>query len=223
MVRLSILILSIVFTLGLSSMLAYSHTDNEDIVNSFSCEIEERDNPSDAEANWWWCYDETDFEEVHELKNGAFSLSMTLDVFDEAGTTLVVSCSGEVSTKDFLPHSNLDNNSKLENLDEACPATGGDCDDDQFDCHVTDVDAEEVICPPGETVEDTTCLDAFEACDEVADERDTEGNEGSIVWTGDVKALHVGTGGPNGNASSGGGGGGLEHHKAIDVDCPEES
>ena len=209
MVRLSILILSIVFTLGLSSMLAYSHTDDaETIVQNFTCAVEEDEEPVDAEAHWWWCYDESDYDALHALKNGAFSLSMKLDVFDE-GENLVITCEGETSTKSV---DTLSGNFAAR-LEEAC--TAGECDTGVRGCHVEGVDLEEVFCGP--EPQDVACLEQQEACDDAVE---TFESIGSFTYTGDVKAIHIGTGGPSGNASSSGGGGGLQHHKAM-AECPE--
>jgi len=207
MVRLSILILSIIFTLGLSSMLAYSHTDDATIVETFSCAVEEAEDPNEAEAHWWWCYDESAYDALHGLKNGAFSLSMKLDVFDEE-ENLVITCEGETSTKSV---DTLSGNFAAR-LEEACAP--GEC-AGLRDCHVDDVDLEEVFCGP--EPQDVACLEQQEACDDAVE---TFESIGSFTYTGDVKAIHIGTGGPSGNASSSGGGGGLQHHKAM-AECPE--
>lgn len=210
--------ISFAFIIIVSQTQAYAHTDENDILNTFSCEVEESHEVSTAEAYWWWCYENNDRTNLLNSRNSGFSLSLKVDVYDESGENLVISCEGETSTKTVGALSD-DGGSREERFDErvrdACEVTGGACGSNRYNCHVTGVDVEEVFCPDG----NESCLETnHEDCDEVAQDRDNEGNEESVVYTGDVKAIHAGG---SGRKNTPGDGNGQLHNKAIMEGCPE--
>ena len=181
--------------------LALAHFDNEDALSMTCASTNLSGNanltdPTETMVAWWWCYGNSEYEELILQRDPKFSLSMQVDLFEEESPEIILAtCSGELSTKDF-------GNPLPCGSENECSTPEGE---PGHNCHIEEGDFEEA----GLDINDV--IPGLGDCEDVRQGLEEPG----VTYTGDIKALHnAGGGNNNGRLDKGNRG---RHDKDIEV------